>query len=619
MAQRPKPPLHRHRMRPRGSLIQSSAAAALGELAVGDHVLCKGGHVAAVVGQRRDASGERFVLCRWYFRPEDAPSGRQPHDGCSELLASDGIDIVPLSFVLCRCRVLAAAEFTRERDAQLARIQSAREGEHSARDLDLGATQGGRVLVEKLREAMSLPADASPEVVIDECETRGHCVPDTGTQNMRMRLEESCASLGLPFVVLDDVELHQDIIHKLASNSWYTALGDFPEKDPSALCLLSVMGRLLRRVQAEVRPDECRRPLQNWLGPATGSVDKEEHPAPTGSAAESSRLNTLCPRVGTGGSISMLREVFYKPGTSGMTGDVLCPRLLNPEGSFALVLDEEALRNDKGFNYSMGLVCPRTAQDSEVVRDARAELKNLYCCRRRLSAAPAPTAAARPSSEPEAPLDWIEPVRLCAVTRQPENIDFPLRICPLRKVAVDPRYMHGARVCRTRKKSAAAASGGRGPRGVSGTVKTGGVSGGRAKEEVPKRSHKKGQGRGGRQGGPTDRRRGAGPAAAPRQQVQPWMGTGDAIQHPAGAGQSSAWAGGAPRQGRVRGDPGRAPPARLPGSGGQGPTGPNVMPAQPDDSESSSENTDDLSSDSDSSDSDSSSSEVHTTAPPAAT
>lgn len=33
-----------------------------------------------------------------------------------------------------------------------------------------------------------------------------------------------------------------------------------------------------------------------------------------------------------------------------------CGRLLNPEGSYALVLDEKALRADGGFNYSLGLM-----------------------------------------------------------------------------------------------------------------------------------------------------------------------------------------------------------------------------------------------------------------------
>jgi hypothetical protein len=301
-------------MRPRGSLLPSSALGELGELVQGDHVICRGGHVGEVMGLRKDASGERFVLTRWFIRPGDTPAGHQPFDGCSELLASDAIDVTPLCFVLCRCRVLPAAEFVRERDAQVARIASVRE---------------------------------------EECAAR--CVA-SGTDHPQM--------------------------DRLAANPWFQTFGDSPTGD--ALDLLSVMDRLLRRVQAEVRPDECRRPLQNWLGPPHSTVDKEEHPAPPGSAAERSRVNTLCPRVGTGGSISMLREVFYKPGANGMTGEVLCPRLLNPEGSFALVLDEAALRNDAGFNYSMGQVCPRTLQDSKEVREARAELKNLYCCRRRL-------------------------------------------------------------------------------------------------------------------------------------------------------------------------------------------------------------------------------------------
>ena len=52
----------------------------------------------------------------------------------------------------------------------------------------------------------------------------------------------------------------------------------------------------------------------------------------------------------------MLREVFYKAGgPNTATGDVLCPRLLDPEGSYRLVLDDDALRAENGFTYSLGL------------------------------------------------------------------------------------------------------------------------------------------------------------------------------------------------------------------------------------------------------------------------
>ena len=51
----------------------------------------------------------------------------------------------------------------------------------------------------------------------------------------------------------------------------------------------------------------------------------------------------------------MLREVFYKKSkTKGMSGDVLCPRLLSPNGVYELVLDEKALRMELGFKYSLG-------------------------------------------------------------------------------------------------------------------------------------------------------------------------------------------------------------------------------------------------------------------------
>lgn len=53
----------------------------------------------------------------------------------------------------------------------------------------------------------------------------------------------------------------------------------------------------------------------------------------------------------------MLREVFYNHGgANGESGDVLCPRLLSPEGAYGLVLDEKALREENGFKYSLGLM-----------------------------------------------------------------------------------------------------------------------------------------------------------------------------------------------------------------------------------------------------------------------
>ena len=68
--------------------------------------------------------------------------------------------------------------------------------------------------------------------------------------------------------------------------------------------------------------------------------------------------------------------------------------------------------------------------DTPALRAAREALRNVFCCRRSLdNSQPAP--------------QWLEQVRTCAVTGQPENPDFPLAVCPLRGVLVDPRYMHG--------------------------------------------------------------------------------------------------------------------------------------------------------------------------------
>ena len=53
----------------------------------------------------------------------------------------------------------------------------------------------------------------------------------------------------------------------------------------------------------------------------------------------------------------MLREVFYKrSGANGTNNDVLCPRLLSPDGTYELVLDETAQRLEEGFKYSLGLM-----------------------------------------------------------------------------------------------------------------------------------------------------------------------------------------------------------------------------------------------------------------------
>lgn len=217
----------------------------LGTLELGTHVLCRGSqggpHVGTVVGHRTAASGERYLLCRWYYRPEESADGRRPFDGCSELLESDHVDIVPRSAVLSRCRVLTAGEFARERDGQIARIRSAREMEYFERNPAVNAS-------------------------------------------------------------------------RFAAEPWSKTFGNYPTHEE--LELLNVMHRLLRRVQSEVRPDECRRPLQNWLGtyrpapechelrailtrqrmfsgPPIAAMDREEFPPPVNSKAAKSRATTL--------------------------------------------------------------------------------------------------------------------------------------------------------------------------------------------------------------------------------------------------------------------------------------------------------------------------------------
>ena len=184
----------RHGLRARASFDTADDRNALGPLEVGSHVLCRGRqggpHVGAVVGHRTAASGERYLLCRWYYRPEESVDGRRPFDGCTELLESDHVDIVPRNTVISRCRVVSAGEFSRERELQIAVIRSAREAAFFERH---PATDASRV----------------------------------------------------------------------AAEPWSKTFGDSPK--PGEVELLNVMHRILRRVQSEVRPDECRRPLHNRL------------------------------------------------------------------------------------------------------------------------------------------------------------------------------------------------------------------------------------------------------------------------------------------------------------------------------------------------------------------
>lgn len=143
-------------------------------------------------GAKKDSYHQERPVCRnRYYRPEETPAGRQPFDGCCEVLESDRVDIVPRSMVLSPCRVLSPAEFTRERNAQMACIRCAREAEFFER----------------------------------------HPVTDES---------------------------------RVAAEPWGKAFGESPA--PEEVELLNVMHRLLDRVRSEVRPDECRRPLQNWLG-----------------------------------------------------------------------------------------------------------------------------------------------------------------------------------------------------------------------------------------------------------------------------------------------------------------------------------------------------------------
>ena len=273
------------------------------DVAVGDHVLCRGGgsaqegccvSVGKILGLRKDSAGELYMLCRWYSRPEQAASGRRPYDGCNELLASPHVDLAPAECVLCHCRVLSAAAYTLEVKRQMQLIHAAREEAFYAR-----------------------PEPAEP--------------------------------------------------HWNAGNEY---AGDDAQ-------VMRVLQRLLDRVEAEVRPDECRR-LDAPEFRSEGSLahwDVEEFPPPAGSALARSRAlggagNTLPPKVGTGGNIEMLRHIFYseqalpRRSETHSLGKIACPRILEQNGSYGLALDDDGLKQDEGFAYPNALLCPRASANA---------------------------------------------------------------------------------------------------------------------------------------------------------------------------------------------------------------------------------------------------------------
>ena len=95
--------------------------------AVGDYVVCRslGGDVSVcqIAGLRQDSTGERYILCKWFYRPEETPGGRLPSHGCCELFSSDdhSVDIAPADTILCKCRVLSGEAYTAELSAAVQR------------------------------------------------------------------------------------------------------------------------------------------------------------------------------------------------------------------------------------------------------------------------------------------------------------------------------------------------------------------------------------------------------------------------------------------------------------------------------------------------------------------
>jgi hypothetical protein len=83
----------------------------------GECVICRDGggrvYICRVSGFREDKSGERWILGRWYYRPEETERGRLPSHGRDELFSSNRVDIAPCSSISGKCMVVGIAEYLR--------------------------------------------------------------------------------------------------------------------------------------------------------------------------------------------------------------------------------------------------------------------------------------------------------------------------------------------------------------------------------------------------------------------------------------------------------------------------------------------------------------------------
>jgi hypothetical protein len=63
-------------------------------------------YIARVLEVRAGDAAHVYLRVYWLYRPEELPGGRQPHHGCSELIASNHMDIIEALTVVDRATVI---------------------------------------------------------------------------------------------------------------------------------------------------------------------------------------------------------------------------------------------------------------------------------------------------------------------------------------------------------------------------------------------------------------------------------------------------------------------------------------------------------------------------------
>eukprot|EP01048_Picozoa_sp_COSAG05_P022446 COSAG05_NODE_4494_length_1490_cov_1.629044_1_plen_442_part_01 len=335
------------------------------EFAVGDCVVCRsdGGEVSVceVLGQRQDSTGERFILCRWFYRPEETPGGRLPSHGCCELFSSEehSIDIAPADTVLCKCRVLSAADYAKELSAAAkSAICAASDGVCTPERL---ASPAGRIPVGQLDEDASwvdTPFDT------------------TGASELLGRMEK--------------MEARRKCVN-----------------DEVGRCLDHLLGRVVLEVDYSKRLSTSYSTTFSLQTARTASSAATGKATAAGGAAATPSTPPR-PEAAHAAAGKLMRNVYYSRAVYSSASMQLSP-MPSPgaAGDSSRGGGATTQRTSSGGRSS-----PTTASNTG----------------RALAAA------------------WG--ARQCALTGEPENLDFPLVMCPKRKALVDPRYMFGAAVPR---------------------------------------------------------------------------------------------------------------------------------------------------------------------------